>query len=266
MIDTVTVVFEPELDVLKWQAQSLDLFVDDIDNVFVIVNQDQDLTSQIQQAWWGRYQDRVRIIPRSHFGSVWADHGWVSQQALKLLAAAVSTNPWAVILDAKTIFVKPFAELDPRPAVGQLDIYPVFEPSRHIANQLFGIDLQQQLGPGGVPFIISPDQTRDMLSWIQTRTGQAFAEWFQQQGRLTEFILYSAWIQYRTGSLDQVYDVQQNKIIPCNLCHSEVGLFEHKLKRMPDSNTVSIHRDAWRQLSASQQQQYTDFLHSRGIQ
>jgi hypothetical protein len=203
---------------------------------------------------------------RNLFGHGWLPNGWVSQQALKLLATSRCASQWAVILDAKTIFVSDFELNKIRPTVGALDIYPVFEPSRNIANALFDVDLQQQLGPGGVPFVIDTAQTRDMISWIERHTDQSFAVWFQQQGRLTEFILYSAWIQYCTGSLNTIYNTKTSNIIPVNLCHSEVAQFEQKLSQMPTATTVSIHRRAWRQLNSQQQAQYLNFLSSRGVQ
>lgn len=263
MFDIITVVFEEELTSLKLQARSLELYVPDVDSVTVIVNQDE--ACRIDTRWWGKHHDKVTVMHRDIFGRTWSDNGWVSQQALKLLAAGQCASTWAVILDAKTIFVRDFDLDQTRPTVGALGIYPVFEASRDIANTLFGVDLQQQLGPGGVPFVISTQQTRDMIVWIQNHTGQAFATWFQQQGRLTEFILYSAWILYRTGSLDSMYDTGRNTIVPVNVCHSEVARFEQKLSDMSFASTVSIHRNAWSQLRPEQQQHYADFLHSRGI-
>jgi len=264
MIDIVTVVFDQELDVLKLQAQSLDLYVKDIDSVVVVVN--QDTACRVDTRWWGMHQPKVTVMHRDLFGNNWSTNGWVSQQALKLLAASQCASKWAVILDAKTIFVKDFVLDETRPAVGALDIYPVFEPSRDIANALFGIDLQQQLGPGGVPFVINTEHTRDMIAWIETHTQKSFANWFQQQGMLTEFILYSAWIQFRTGSLNTIYRTESTDIVPANICHSETARFEQKIAEMVGATTVSIHRNAWSQLTADQQQQYEKFLLSRGIQ
>jgi hypothetical protein len=263
MIDIVTVAFESELEVLQLQARSLELFVKDIDSIVVVVNQDQ--ACRIDTKWWGMHQHKVTVMHRNLFGCSWSPNGWVSQQALKLLAVSQCASEWAVILDAKTIFVQDFELDEIRPAVGALGIYPVFEPSRDIANALFGIDLQQQLGPGGVPFVMNTQQARDMIAWIERNIGQSFANWFQQQGRLTEFILYSAWIQYRTGSLDTTYNTETSNVIPVNICHSEVAQFEQKLSHMPAATTVSIHRNAWTQLTDHQQKQYQDFLASRGI-
>jgi len=263
MIDIVTVVFESELQVLRQQARSLALFVKRIDSIVVVVNQDQ--ACRIDTRWWGMHQQKVTVMHRNLFGSSWSPNGWVSQQALKLLAVSQCASEWAVILDAKTICVQDFDLHEIRPAVGALDINPVFQPSCDIANALFGINLQQQLGPGGVPFVMNTQQARDMIAWIERHTGQSFAEWFQQQGRLTEFILYSAWIQYRTGSLNTIYNTETTKIIPVNVCHSDVAQFEQKLSHMPAASTVSIHRNAWTQLTEDQQKKYRDFLAIRGL-
>jgi hypothetical protein len=266
MIDTVTVVFRDELDSLQRQAQSLNLYVDDVQTVFIVVNEDSNLETQIDTQWWGRWAACVQIIPRSYFGTSWSDNGWVSQQVLKLLAASSAPSDWSIILDAKTFFVKQATNVKDRPSVGLLPIYPVFEPSRQIVNQLFDIDLKQQLGPGGVPFVMNTQQVQTMISWIESAVDQPFATWFQDQGRLTEFLLYSGWIQYHTGALSQLYDLDQIDMIPCNLCHSEVSAFDRKFKEMEYSTTVSIHRRAWAQLSLVQKTQYINFLDSRGIQ
>jgi hypothetical protein len=265
MIDTVTVVFQDELDSLQRQAQSLDLYVDEIQTVFVVVNEDSNLAQQIDFQWWGRWSNRVQIISRNSFGISWSDNGWVSQQVLKLLAASSATSNWSIILDAKTFFVKTVTTIKDRPGVGLLPIYPVFEPSRQIVNQLFNIDLKHQLGPGGVPFVMNTQQVCNMIVCIESAVNQPFVTWFQDQGRLTEFLLYSGWIQHHTGALNKIYNIDEIEMVPCNLCHSEVGSFDRKFKEMQHSTTVSIHRHAWAQLLPEQQKQYTDFLGSRGI-
>ena len=191
MLDTVTIVFQDELEVLQTQARSLDLYCQDMNlqTIFVIVNDDDHVADQINTAWWGSLQSRVRIIPRSYFACQFVPNGWVSQQVLKLLASSLSLSTWSMVLDAKTFFINHMSAIDDRPAVGQLDIYPVFEPSRQIVNQLFGIELTKQLGPGGVTFIINSQEARDMIAWFEHHTQQYFATWFQDLGMLTEFIL-----------------------------------------------------------------------------
>ena len=268
MLDIVTVVFQDELETLKIQARSIELYCKDIGlrSIYVMVND----SSTVDPAWYGSFADHVRVVPRSTYGCEWNEYGWVSQQVLKIYGAALSSNTWSMIVDAKTFFVQPL-KLDQifdgdQPQVGALDVYPVFEASRSITNKLFGIDLKKQLGPGGVPFIMHNATVRSMISEVETCTGQYFADYFQQQGRLTEFILYSGYLEYKHGGFDALYSPNY-KLHNVNLCHSETGIFDSKFNTMnqPDTLTISIHRDAWSKLSNEQQQQYHTLLAKRGI-
>ena len=270
-IDLVTVVFEPELPVLRAQAQSINLYCRDlgIKNIYVIVNDHDQVADQIDPAWWGDLQHRVTIIPRRVFSTDFVDNGWVSQQVLKLLGAAISFNTWSMALDAKTLFVKPlrFDDLmdnQGRAQTGSQGIQPVFEASRSRVSRLFDIDVTTQLGPAGVPFMFNTRWVRAMMVDIEQRTGQSFPAWFQQQGSVTEFILYSGYLE-SAHVTDLLYNTNRCMLSPCNLCHSEVAAFDRKLREMQDSLTVSIHRNAWTALLPEQQQQYQSFLLQRGI-
>ena len=272
MIDIVTVVFQEELEILRVQAQSIDLFCSTelVQDIIVVVNDTAGVATAVDPAWWGQFRDRVRIIPREKFGQVWSDNGWVSQQALKLLGSAQARSKWAQVLDAKTLLVKPVTQQlwdsAGRIHAGTLDIYPVFYPSRDIVNQLFDIHLEHQIGPGGVPFFFVTDAVRSMLNMIETQTAQSFAPWFQDQGRLTEFMLYSGYVA-ATGDRYSQYYSKDNAITPVNICHSEMGIFDIKLQQMIENNpvSVSIHRRAWAQATSEQRRQYREFLISRGI-
>ena len=270
-IDLVTVVFEPELPVLQAQAQSINLHCRDlgIKNIYVIVNDHESVADQIDPAWWGDMQHRVIILPRSTFSTDFVDNGWVSQQVLKLLGAATSFNTWSMALDAKTLFVKPlrFDDLmdsQGRPQTGELGIQPVFEASRSRVSKLFDVDITTQLGPAGVPFLFNTRCVRAMMVDIEQRTGESFPAWFQAQGSVTEFILYSAYLE-SAHMTDLLYNTDRCMLSPCNLCHSEVASFDRKFREMQNSLTVSIHRNAWTVLSSDQQQQYRSFLLQRGI-
>ena len=270
-IDLVTVVFEPELPVLRAQAQSINLYCRDlgIKNIYVIVNDHESVAAQIDPAWWGDMQHRVVILPRRTFSTDFVDNGWVSQQVLKVLGAATSFNTWSMVLDAKTLFVKPLRLTDlidsqGRPQTGQLGIQPVFESSARIVGELFNVDVRRQLGPGGVPFIFNTRWVRAMIADIEQRTVQSFPTWFQAQGEVTEFILYSGYLE-STQAMDLLYNTQRSRLFACNVCHSDVESFDRKFQEMQNSLTTSIHRNAWSRLSPDQQQRYHVFLSSRGI-
>ena len=270
-IDLVTVVFEPELPVLRAQAQSINLYCRDlgIKNIYVIVNDHESVADQIDPAWWGDMQHRVVILPHRVFSTDLIENGWVSQQVLKLLGAATSFNTWIMALDAKTLFVKPlrFDDLidsQGRPQTGALGIQPVFEVSRARVSKLFDVDITTQLGPAGVPFLFNTRCVRAMMVDIEQRTGESFPAWFQAQGSVTEFILYSAYLE-SAHMTDRLYNTDRCMLAPWTLCHSEVAAFDRKFREMQNSLTVSIHRNAWTVLSSDQQQQYRSFLLQRGI-
>lgn len=274
MIDLVTVVFRDELPVLKLQAESIDLYCQGIgvNNIYVVVNDSVDVADAVDPSWWGTLGERVKVIHRDYFNCQFVDNGWVSQQALKLLASALSTNQYSMVLDAKTIFVQP-VELNQlfdnqhRITFGYFPIAEVFYPAREITNRLFNIDLVEYAGPGGVPHLFNTKLLIGMIDYITKLTGENFAEWFQDQGRLTEFVLYSGYVQYHYGSLDYAYSTYSRHYRVCNICHSEVDQFDRKILDMsqPDILTVSIHRNCWKQLTNTQQLEYVRLLKSRGI-
>jgi hypothetical protein len=274
MIDICTVVFEDELDILKLQANSIAQYCRELGsrNIYIVLNGPDTLAEQIDPAWWGELASGVLIIPRTAFSSPWTDDGWLTQQLWKLLTAAVSYNAYTMVLDAKTVFVRELLleqvfNSNNQLTVGQLPVYEVFEPARVICNQLFGMDMKMQAGPGGVPFFFHNDTVRFMIADVTFQTRSSFPVWFQQQGTLTEFMLYSAYCQHKYGSLDHVFTEQNTLGAVVNVCHSEVGVFDQKLKNMRQDNTltVSVHRNAWRELSAEQKNNYRMLLIDRGI-
>jgi len=268
MMDLVTVVFLDELPTLKLQARSVELYCQDMDlgNIVVVVNDDRMTVDDVDPAWWGQFENRVRVIHRNSWAVDYAQNGWLTQQLLKLLACAGGQNTWSMVVDAKTLFVSPIKKYHNRPQVGVLDIFPVFETSRQLVNKLFDIDLQNQLGPGGPPFIINNQLAKGMIQEIQSSTREDFSVWFQRQGMVTEFILYSGYVQFSQGSLDKIYNTEYSNVVHCNVCHSQVAEFDRIFSYMPQANTVAVHRNAWPRLSEHQRTQYTNFLSQRGIQ
>ena len=267
--DFVTVVFNEELPILKVQAQSIEKYCAKlrIGKIFVVLNDDN---IDIDPAWYGSLSDCVEILHRDQFDTFTCT-GWVSQQILKMYAASYGTSKWSIVLDAKTIFVNqidPELLFDPRGRirVGDIPIYPVFYPSKKIVDELFDISIDSVIGPSGVPFFFHNDTVREMIATVETITKKTFSKYFQEKGMITEFMLYSGYVKYRDTSFDQLYSGYFNYQV-VNVCHSEVARFDEKFNTMHNSNvlTVSIHRNAWKQLSTAQQHQYLDLLSSKNL-
>lgn len=273
MIDICTVVFKEELPILKLQAQSLDQYARNIGirNIYVVINDDIEIAKDIDFEWYGELADNVALIPQGVFGADLSTNGWLSQQLLKLLIASMSHNVWTMTLDAKTILVQNLNISDlidslGRANVGVCPIQPVFEPSKKIAEEIWEVQLDSQIGPAGVPFLFHNATVKSMMADTFWRTGETFPNWFQKQGMLTEFICYSAYVKHMFNGFEKFYNTQSN-IHPVNLCHSEYDIWDQKMQDMlrDDTTTVSIHRNAWSKATEEQRDQYRKILCQRGI-
>lgn len=274
MIDIVTVVFSEELPVLRVQAQSIDRYCAELGlkNIYVLVNDSDSVLDQIDKTWWGQYQDQVQIISRSVFSTSYVENGWVSQQVLKILGASVSYNTWSMALDAKTLIIDHlkwdmFVTNSQQSTLGIQSIAPVFSNSGQIASDLFGVPVTHVASPAGVPFFFHNHTIRQMIAEIESLTQHSFPKWFQQQGMLTEFILYTGFVQYKHKDLNKIYLNQFERKLCNNICHSEVSIFDKKLQMAQDNPplTIGLHRHAWIQLTQQQQQAYVDYLVSLGL-
>ena len=117
-----------------------------------------------------------------------------------------------------------------------------------------------------MPFFFHNDTVREMITAVETITKKTFSKYFQEKGMITEFMLYSGYVKYRDGGFDHLYSGYFNYQV-VNVCHSEVARFDEKFNTMHNSNvlTVSIHRNAWKQLSTAQQHQYLELLSSKNL-
>ena len=269
MIDIVTVVFSEELPILRVQAQSIDRYCSGLGlkNIYVLVNDSDSVLEQIDKNWWGQYQHQVQIIPRSIFSTSYVENGWVSQQILKILGASLSYNAWSMVLDAKTLvpdYLKSdmFVTNSQQSTLGIQSIVPVFSNSGQIASNLFGMPVTHVASPAGVPFFFHNHTVRQMIAEIENLTQHSFPKWFQEQGMLTEFILYTGFVQYKHKDLNKIYLNQFQRKLCNNICHSEVRIFDKKLQMARDDRplTIGVHRRAWSQLTQRQQQAYVDYL------
>lgn len=272
-MDILTVVFKPELPYLKMQARSLCLYAQDLDiqNIFVIVNDKHSICCDINSGWWGSLANKVTIIPRDAWGQDFESSGWVTQQALKILGTALSTQTWCMVLDAKTFLIQKIStgqltDNQGRICMGVDPILPVFLESQNRVNKLFDINMSQVPGPSGVPHFFHVKSIQDLIQYVEHESGHAFVSWFQDQGMITEFVLHSGWIHCVHGSLNKLYSKQRNYRV-FNVCHTQASQFDSLFAETMSSDILSVglHRNAWTQLSHDQQVCYLKFLKSKNI-
>lgn len=277
MIDLITVVFQQELFLLEIQARSIELYVDSnrINNIYVVVNDTDHVADSINTAWWGTNSQKVIVIPRSRWGHVEILPGWESQQLYKLLAAESAAADWSMCLDAKTWFVK---QLDWDQLFSQggqvhyksIPTINVFEPAQRTIEQLLNVSLPAVIGPGGVPFMFHTETVKDMFVHLKNVTGANFIDFFAEYVlipyQVTEFMLYSGFVNLRHQSHDALYSQQQYYTVT-NMADWQSEEFDKIIKRMnsPDNLTASIQGRAYTHLTDSQLDTWCNFLLSKNL-
>lgn len=273
MIDLITVVFRDEIPLLRIQARSIAEYVtsDELNSIIVVVNDSADVADLIDTAWWEQYRDRVKIVPRSFESRI---TGWESQQLCKLLEAGKSSCKWAVVLDAKTWFIRKLYINDiivnekANVGFGRVNKLGIAESAVEFVKDLYNInELPRLIGPGGVPFFFHTETVRNLIVNIDN-----FPDWFQTNVRypnlITEFLLYSAYVTSVYGNLDVLYDTTSiPNFIALNIADYEAPDFDKRFGYMQDPKvlTVSLHRKAYTQLTPTQLEQWQQFLIDRKL-
>jgi len=273
MIDLVTIVFQQELDFLKIQARSIDLYIQqtDLGNIYVVVNDDDSVVDLIDSAWWGTHHAKVKVIPYSCWNYKSRINGWENQQLCKLLAAGSAEHDWSMSLDAKTWFVQTLDltklfDDQGRITAGTVPVFPVFDSSKEFLEKYYAISMPDIVGPQGVPFVFHTATVKQLLS-----SHSDFTEFFQTNVRyphlITEFHLYSSFVLSRDKTYEHLYNKTQYYTC-CNVADSDVDRFDHHYNRMLLDKkllTASIHRRAYPLLTEEQLINWTQFLIQRGL-
>jgi hypothetical protein len=270
MLNYITVVFRDEINALKTQARSIDVYVSDVASITVLVNDSDDVAELIDTAWWGRYQDRVTIKRLSDYNYTCRINGWENQQLLKLLAGAEALTQWSMVLDAKTWFI---TALDlnllfdnHRVRSGFLPVFKEFVDSQHFCEEHFNIKMPRVIGPGGVPFMLHTETVQGLVDSVPD-----FIEFFQTNTRyphlVTEFHLYSGYVLAKYGTYETLYS-SESIYHPINIADWEAPEFDDRFRHicnLPHVLTASIHRRTYQHLSPEQLSQWNNFLVTKNL-
>lgn len=300
-IDLATVIYHDELNFLETQARSIELYFprENIGNIFVIINhepknphRDETIPCVVDPNWYGINADKVRIIDFHQWGyentNVFdsMNAGWQNQQICKLLISAECQHDWYCVLDAKTWFIQPI-DLSKVFTNNKFhcrttfDHHPKFRESVNTVNGQFGIDIQECITPGGVPFFFHRQTVLDMINHIETISNpeEKFYNFFLRRckvehiGYITEFILYTGYIIFKYKSITHLYQVgtQHQTLTPVNIDARnlpENGCWANDLldhMQDPKTTTVSIHKDTLAKLTPYQLKRWADFLTEKNL-
>ena len=269
-MDFITVVYDAEVHLLEWQAKSICKYVDPtvVNKIIIVDNGSQNCI--IDRKWYGVFENKLEVITHKDLQLQVLQHldGWRTQQLCKLLASARSKTDWSIILDAKTFFARPFdigTVLDNgKPCVGQLSIVDFWRDSKLFLEELYDIQLEKMIGPGGVPFFFHNETVREMIASIEN-----FNNWFQEKlyesipphrTLVTEFMLYSAYVFKKFGSYDKLYS-SKSTIRPFNISDWEAKKFENIFSA--DAHTISVAEKTKRFLSNEQLNRWKSFINEK---
>lgn len=276
----VTIVFDAELELLRLQARSMALYApaDLVQEIVVIDNSARPLAAASVErllADYGPLRPRVRVLRAAEVTTVPLTKGWRSQQVQKLAIADLLAAPRYVVLDAKTHLIFPLCRdflegADGRPTV---NVYSyVDHPLRDVlCDVLRYLDVDPaphiaQFTATVTPFVFDTALMREMMRWIEARSGRRFADEFVLR-ELTEFFLYSGWLLATGRKLEDVYRFHQRfcQIIWGHLYAVEDCVGAIDAARAAREPFFSVHRKAIAEFGDAQIALVAGFWHERGL-
>jgi hypothetical protein len=273
MFDILSVVYKPELPLLKIQAQSIQKHVNhsEIRHIRIMVNDaDINMARNIDREWWGPLKNKVIITHRDKlFTPMSRTRGWITQQLCKLMGAAQSKSDWVMILDAKTWFVRPVSEqmlfLNGKAMVITMEPHTGFSKGKQVLESEHNVNLSYSIGPMGVPYWFHVPTVRRLIA----EHGD-FPNYFMTVADhptfVTEFLLYSCTV-IKNQLFDQLYH-HNLSWTPWHIGEGDEDRFDQTLDSLVSgdiSMTSSIHRNCYSTLSDEQLARWTAFLHQQDV-
>jgi hypothetical protein len=280
----VTVVFGAEQGLLELQARSLARFLptDLVDSIVVIDNGWRALSPARMRrlrAAYGALSDRLTVVRTAQLvPDLPAAIGWRSQQIAKLMVARSITSRHYVVLDAKNHLIRTarladFVAEDGRARGGTHPYtqHPL-KPQLLAVLAYVGASAEataralEDFPPTATPFVMDTERTRTLIDAVEAESGRPFAAEFER-AKLTEFFLYSGWLQVRGPGIDAVYDgvaIPSPTVWPARRSAGGVDAAIREAGEQ-DSAFFAVHRSALARGDAAGRDRIARFWADRGL-
>ncbi len=218
----VTVAHEVDWALMKLQARSLDRYLpkDATVRIHVVENFTPGFTGDWRTSLYKAYRglaDKVVFHRAADLAQMPAGaDGWWTQQVLKLAIAKRLSGEFYTVLDAKNHLVFPLHEGFLRGADGRArlrrysyEAHPLRDKLTHTLSYL-GIDPTPALtsfAQTSTPFTLYRPAVNALIDYVVDREKLPFARAFLDR-KLTEFFLYSGWLQ-KQGDPGRLYAYDQ---------------------------------------------------------
>jgi len=278
----VTVVFEPELPLLRLQARSLRKFLDPacVAEIVVLDNCAGGMSGRARRALLDDLGDvlgpRAAVLRTSELGVDGGTAGWRSQQAAKLLVARRARTDHLVVLDAKNHLIRAASAADfvdargvARGGTHPYATHPLRGDLERTLRYLGADDdriaaLVADFPPTATPFVMSAEVARRMIDDVERRSGRPFIEEFER-ARLLEFFLYSGWSILRGDGVPVDGEPIQAPIVWPGRAHEQGALDAIRHARESDAAWFAVHRRALARADAATRRRIIDFWSERGL-
>lgn len=278
----VTVVFEPEIALLRLQARSMARFLDEscVAEIVVLDNVAGGMRGRTRRSVLAEFgpvlAPRVSIIRTTKLGVHHSTEGWRSQQAAKLLIAKHIGTAHYVILDAKNHLIVPASVRDfvddAGRALGRTHPYtehPLRGDLERTLRFLGADDAEvahafQDFPPTATPFVIDTSLALRMIRGVETAAGEPFAHAFERAS-LLEFFLYSGWSILREQRPPINGDSIPTPIVWPGHATEQGALDAIREVEECGAHWFSVHRRVLARADAATRRRIIDFWVARGL-
>ena len=282
-IDLAVVFYEKEIDILTLLVKSLELYCDTslVDKIYFINNALNQ--SEGREAFESKilplfktFKDAVSVVDAVSLGIQHNDgsNPYIAQQALKLSIATLSDKNHYLVLDAKNHFIRKlrrndlFTE-DGKP-ISHLQIHGGYlKTCLQESCKYFEVDVDtdKQVLPTVTPYLMITSLVRELLEEVRKREGTGIYELILKNDKLTEFLLYFAYLTYRGGK-SHFYSFEPK---PYATLFTKWPEAEKDIKRVLDSTledgvwTFSVHSKRFEQLKNNEIDFISNLWVERGL-
>lgn len=278
----VTVVFEPEISLLRLQARSFARFLDEacVAEIIVLDNCAGGMRGRTRRSvleeFGATLAPRVSFIRTAALGVQGSTEGWRSQQAAKLLIAARVRTQHYVIVDAKNHLIAPagvecFVDSAgaARGGTHPYTAHPLRKDLERTLRYLGADDGEVALAiedfpPTATPFVIDTSVARSMIQDVEASSGESFGAAFER-ARLLEFFLYSGWSIRHGHGVPVNGDAIRAPIIWPGRATEEGAAAAIREAQETSASWFSVHRRVLARANAGTRRRIIDFWVSSGL-
>jgi len=282
-IDLAVVFYEKEIDILSLLVKSIELHCDPslVDKIYFINNAKN--PSQCQEAFekvvlpiFKSFKDAICFVDAISLGINHEEgaNPYIAQQALKLSVATLSDKEHYLILDAKNHFIRKLRRDDlfneSGKPISHLQIHGGYlKTCLKESCSYFEVDVDPDKAvlPTVTPYLMITPLVKDLLKEVEKREGEGVYGLISKNDKITEFLLYFAYLTYR-GGIEHFYSLEAK---PYATLFTKWPESESDIKRVLEStkqNSVwmfSIHSKRFNQLKANEIEFIASLWVERGL-